>query len=131
MKIFTAMNLSDLPIFEDGRLRIDSRNGKAFLHGRFLELTHKEFSLLALLASRAGSVVLRGELLELVWGYPRTSATRTLDVHVRRLRKKLGERNEPFIETVFRQGYRLVTRPARMETAHPSAEFGFLQAAGA
>lgn len=81
---------------------------RAMLHvdARPITLTRKEFDLLALLARNAGEIVPRGVLLSRVWGYTQGTRTRTLDVHIRRLRKKLGEYGERYIETIFGVGYR-------------------------
>ena len=69
-------------------------------------MTRKEYDLLALLIQNAGEVVTREMLLLRVWGYSNQIRTRTLDVHIRRLRKKLGEHSGTYIETIFSVGYR-------------------------
>ena len=69
-------------------------------------MTHKEYELLALLVENAGEIIPRKILLLRVWGYTNEIRTRTLDVHVRRLRKKLGSYSEQYIETIFGIGYR-------------------------
>jgi DNA-binding response OmpR family regulator len=74
--------------------------------GRVLELTYKEFELLRFLVQHAGRVLTRGVLLQEVWGYGFYGGTRTVDVHVRRLRAKLGREHEGLIETVRGVGYR-------------------------
>jgi DNA-binding response OmpR family regulator len=74
--------------------------------GRPLDLTFKEFELLRFLAERPGRVFSRATLLQEVWGYDFYGGTRTVDVHVRRLRAKLGPGQEHFIETVRGVGYR-------------------------
>jgi len=74
--------------------------------GREITLTRKEFDLLADLMRNRGRVVTRERLLERVWGYDYPGATRTVDVHIRRLRKKLGDAVEERIETVVGVGYR-------------------------
>jgi DNA-binding response OmpR family regulator len=76
------------------------------LNGQLLEITQKECDLLALLVRRAGELIPRPILLMLVWGYGMESQTRTLDVHIRRLRKNLGSYAAQYIETVFGVGYR-------------------------
>jgi DNA-binding response OmpR family regulator len=75
--------------------------------GKAVVLTRKEFDLLAHLMSRRGRVLSRELLLERVWGYDHPGATRTVDVHVRQLRKKLGGAAAELIETVVGVGYRL------------------------
>jgi DNA-binding response OmpR family regulator len=74
--------------------------------GRQLDLTFKEFEVLRFLASRPGRVCTRPTLLREVWGYDFYGGTRTVDVHVRRLRAKLGPEHEELIETVRGVGYR-------------------------
>jgi DNA-binding response OmpR family regulator len=74
--------------------------------GRTLDLTFKEFELLRFLAERPGRVFGRATLLQEVWGYDFYGGTRTVDVHVRRLRAKLGPGHEHLIETVRGVGYR-------------------------
>uniref|UniRef100_UPI003CC7EB39 winged helix-turn-helix domain-containing protein n=1 Tax=Nocardia wallacei TaxID=480035 RepID=UPI003CC7EB39 len=79
---------------------------------RPLDLTYKEFELLKYLAQHAGRVFTRAQLLQEVWGYDFFGGTRTVDVHVRRLRAKLGSEYESLIGTVRNVGYKAV-RPAR------------------
>ncbi|HEX3747346.1 MAG TPA: helix-turn-helix domain-containing protein [Bryobacteraceae bacterium] len=69
-------------------------------------LTRKEYDLLSLLVRHAGEIIPREALLMQVWGYGGDIRTRTLDVHVRRLRKKLGGYADHYIETIFGIGYR-------------------------
>ena len=76
--------------------------------GRVLDLTFKEFELLKYLAQHPGRVFTRDQLLQEVWGYDYFGGTRTVDVHVRRLRAKLGTDNEMLIGTVRNVGYRFV-----------------------
>ncbi|MDQ3932165.1 MAG: winged helix-turn-helix domain-containing protein, partial [Actinomycetota bacterium] len=73
-----------------------------------LDLTFKEFQLLLFLAQRPGRVYSRQQLLQEVWGYDFFGGTRTVDVHVRRLRAKLGPEYESMIGTVRGVGYKLV-----------------------
>jgi DNA-binding response OmpR family regulator len=98
---------------EIGELVIDPRARKASLAGRELELARREFDLLLALASRAGEVVTKRELLSEVWQQPYGGADRTLDVHLSWLRRKLGETAaEPrYLHTVRGVGVRL-TAPA-------------------
>ena len=90
---------------------IDEATYAARLRGRLLELTYKEFELLKYLAQHAGRVFTRAQLLQEVWGYDFFGGTRTVDVHVRRLRAKLGTEHEQMIGTVRNVGYKFV-RPA-------------------
>ncbi len=93
-----------------GGLVIDIAGREAMLDGKPLELTRKEFDLLAHLAGRAGQVVTRDEIVAEVWRQPLGGADRTLDVHVSWLRKKLGESaNEPrYLHTVRGVGIKMV-----------------------
>jgi two-component system alkaline phosphatase synthesis response regulator PhoP len=76
------------------------------VHEREVTLTRKEYDLLALLIQSRGRVLTRDLLLDRVWGYDYSGKTRTVDVHIRKLRKKLGRAAEEHIETVVGVGYR-------------------------
>jgi len=89
-----------------GRLTLSTETYQVTLEGRPLDLTYKEFELLRFLASRPGRVFTRAALLREVWGYDFYGGTRTVDVHIRRLRAKLGPEHEHLIETVRGVGYR-------------------------
>ena len=89
-----------------GPLQIDTDSYKVTAAGLALDLTFKEFELLRFLALRPGRVCTRPALLREVWGYDFYGGTRTVDVHVRRLRAKLGPEHEHLIETVRSVGYR-------------------------
>ena len=89
-----------------GRLEVDRRSHRATLAGEELALTPKEFDLLALLAEEPGAVFERSRILEQVWDPHWYGPTKTLDVHVASLRKKLGDPG--WIETVRGVGFRLV-----------------------
>lgn len=90
---------------ESSGVTIDEANYSAKLRGRTLDLTYKEFELLRFLASHPSRVFTREQLLSEVWGYDYFGGTRTVDVHVRRLRAKLGDL-ESLIGTVRNVGYR-------------------------
>ena len=92
--------------YQDSHLEVDYVRKQAALDSHRLVLTRKEYELLALLVENAGEIVPRQILLLRVWGYSNEIRTRTLDVHVRRLRKKLGAYSEQYIETIFGIGYR-------------------------
>lgn len=92
--------------YHDQHLDMDFEHKTALIDSRPMALTRKEFDLLALLIQNAGDVVTREMLLLRVWGYNNQIRTRTLDVHIRRLRKKLGEHSGTYIETIFSVGYR-------------------------
>jgi DNA-binding response OmpR family regulator len=91
-----------------GDLAIDEATYTARLRTRALDLTFKEFELLKFLAQHPGRVFTRAHLLQEVWGYDYFGGTRTVDVHVRRLRAKLGTEHEALIGTVRNVGYRFV-----------------------
>src|SRR3989454_4616374 len=93
---------------EVGELRVDRAAREASFRGRALTLTPREFELLAFLARHPGRVLSREELLRKVWGYDYLGETRTVDVHIRRLRLKLGEKHR-VIETVTGAGYKFVS----------------------
>jgi DNA-binding response OmpR family regulator len=104
----------DSPAIESGGLRVDLDAREARFHDRLLTLTPREFDLLVFFARHPGRVLSRDELLRKVWGYDYLGETRTVDVHVRRLRLKLGEEHRT-IETVLGSGYKWVA--ARSATA--------------
>ena len=89
-----------------GQIAIDADTYRVTASGRPLDLTFKEFELLRFLAQHRGRVFTRPALLREVWGYDFYGGTRTVDVHVRRLRAKLGPEHEHLIETVRSVGYR-------------------------
>jgi DNA-binding response OmpR family regulator len=91
-----------------GELVVDPVSYQVRLRGQPLDLTYKEFELLRFLASRPGRVSTRSQLLQEVWGYDFFGGTRTVDVHVRRLRAKLGAEYESMIATVRGVGYKLL-----------------------
>jgi DNA-binding response OmpR family regulator len=91
-----------------GDLVIDEPTYSVRLRGHALDLTFKEFELLKFLAQHPGRVFTRSQLLQEVWGYDYFGGTRTVDVHVRRLRAKLGAEHEVLIGTVRNVGYRFV-----------------------
>ena len=101
------------PEIRHGELMVDESAYSATVRGRVLDLTYKEFELLKYLAQHPGRVFTREQLLQEVWGYDYFGGTRTVDVHVRRLRAKLGSEYEALIGTVRNVGYRLV--PPRSE----------------
>ncbi|MEZ5210993.1 winged-helix domain-containing protein [Gordonia sp. (in: high G+C Gram-positive bacteria)] len=104
-----------------GELVIDEATYTARLRGKPIDLTYKEFELLKFLAQNAGRVFTRAQLLHEVWGYDFFGGTRTVDVHVRRLRAKLGSDHEALIGTVRNVGYKAV-RPPRGRDAAPDEE---------
>jgi DNA-binding response OmpR family regulator len=103
-----------------GDVSIDEATYTARVRGRTLDLTFKEFELLKFLAQHPGRVFSRAQLLQEVWGYDYFGGTRTVDVHVRRLRAKLGQEHESVIGTVRNVGYRFVVTPPRSDESIPA-----------
>ncbi|HTS32146.1 MAG TPA: winged helix-turn-helix domain-containing protein [Bryobacteraceae bacterium] len=97
---------TQMPSYCDEHLSIDFDQQVATLDSERITLTRKEYDLLSLLVQHAGEIIPREALLMRVWGYGSEIRTRTLDVHVRRLRKKLGGYADQYIETIFGIGYR-------------------------
>ena len=100
----------DASVVRRGDLTIDETTYSARLAGNALDLTFKEFELLKFLAQHPGRVFTRAQLLHEVWGYDYYGGTRTVDVHVRRLRAKLGPEHEQLIGTVRNVGYKFVAQ---------------------
>lgn len=93
--------------YEDDQLLIDFDDIRVLCRGNKVRLTNKEFNLLSVLAKSTDRVVTRQQLLDSVWGYSYYGDARTLDVHIRRLRQKLGDCGD-CIETVVGVGYRFI-----------------------
>ena len=98
------------PSYEDARLSIDFADMRVTCDGSQVKLTRKEFALLEMLSRASKRVATRQQILDNVWGYEYYGDTRTLDVHIRRLRQKLGACGD-CIETVVGVGYRFVGCP--------------------
>jgi DNA-binding response OmpR family regulator len=107
-----------------GDLVIDEPTYSVRLRGHSLDLTFKEFELLKFLAQHPGRVFTRSQLLQEVWGYDYFGGTRTVDVHVRRLRAKLGAEYEILIGTVRNVGYRFVPVTGNEGAAKADADDG-------
>ena len=101
-----SINMNQTPPYRDEHLSMDFDQQAVILDSQRMVLTRKEYDLLALLVQHAGEIIPREALLMRVWGYSSEIRTRTLDVHVRRLRKKLGVYADQYIETIFGIGYR-------------------------
>ena len=101
----------DAHVIRSGEVSVDEATYTAKLGGRPLDLTFKEFELLKYLVQHPGRVFTRDQLLQEVWGYDYFGGTRTVDVHVRRLRAKLGSEYESMIGTVRQVGYKFVVPP--------------------
>src|ERR671916_3089097 len=126
-----ASALGEGGVIRAGDLAIDETTYTCRLRGRVLDLTYKEFELLKFLAQHPGRVFSRAQLLQEVWGYDYYGGTRTVDVHVRRLRAKLGPEHEALIGTVRNVGYKFV-RPVRGAGAREQARIeGEQDSAGA
>jgi DNA-binding response OmpR family regulator len=93
-------------VLKCGDLVMDLANYTVHVAGRPVELTYKEYELLRYLATNQGRVVTRETLLSKVWGYDFYGGARTVDVHIRRLRSKIEDRHNTFVETVRNVGYR-------------------------
>ena len=113
--------------YQDAHLEIDFERGAVRLDAGPMTLTRKEYELLSLLAQNVGEIIPRDVLLLRVWGYSREIRTRTLDVHIRRLRKKLGPFGERYIETIFGVGYRFqrFREPRAFESYAPALVAAF------
>ncbi len=103
--------------YRDAHVEVDYGVAALRVDSRPVRLTRKEYELLALLVQNAGEIIPRDVLLMRVWGYSTEVRTRTLDVHIRRLRKKLGPYGDRYIETVFGVGYRF--QPYREPRSFP------------
>jgi DNA-binding response OmpR family regulator len=99
-----------------GEVVIDENSYTARIRGRALDLTFKEFELLKFLAQHPGRVFTRAQLLQEIWGYDYFGGTRTVDVHIRRLRSKLGPEHEAIIGTVRNVGYRFTVTNAMKDS---------------
>lgn len=95
--------------YELGSIRMDTQKHRVFVNDEEISLTLKEYDLLKYLLKNSNIVLSRDQLLEKIWGYDFDGETRTVDVHVRTLRQKLGEAGE-YIETVRGVGYRIGDR---------------------
>jgi DNA-binding winged helix-turn-helix (wHTH) protein len=106
--------------YSDAHLFIDFVRETVLLDGAPVELTCKSFCLLGFLVRHSGELVPREALLQAIWGYGTGIRTRTLDVHIRRLRKHLGCYANTYIETIFGVGYRF--QPCRTRASHEIAQ---------
>ena len=99
-------SVSGADTFEIGEIRLNPKKHEVTVHGEVVNLTLKEYELLKRLMKNSNIVLTRDQLLEDIWGYDFDGETRTVDVHVRTLRQKLGDAGEQ-IETVRGVGYRM------------------------
>ena len=116
LALFTSTDPSTGEI-RTGDVVIDENSYTARIKGRALDLTFKEFELLKYLAQHPGRVFSRAQLLQEIWGYDYFGGTRTVDVHIRRLRSKLGPEFESIIGTVRNVGYRFTLPSAGKESS--------------
>ena len=101
----------DRHIIKAGGLEIDTSSYEVSLRGERISLRFKEYELLKMLAENPGRVFSRDALLNRIWGYEYFGGTRTVDVHIRRLRSKIHNSEHNFIETVWNVGYRFRDAP--------------------
>jgi DNA-binding response OmpR family regulator len=106
------------PRYRDAHLELDFNCKLATLDAHHLLLTRKEYDVLSLLVENAGEIVPRGVILSRVWSYGDQIHTRTLDVHIRRLRNKLGAHSQQYLETIVGLGYRF--QPYRTDRRFPT-----------
>ena len=106
---FSQNDVSRPERYQDAHLEMDFKTRSAWLDSHPMVLTRKEYALLSLLVQNAGEIVPREALLWRIWGYSSQIRTRTLHVHIRRLRQKLGNYSDQYIETIFGSGYRFQT----------------------
>jgi DNA-binding winged helix-turn-helix (wHTH) protein len=105
--VVTSTKVVSLPQrYRDVHLEVDFASASMSVDSRPMALTRKEYELLTLLVQNAGEIISRNILLVRVWGYSPQARTRTLDVHIVRLRKKLGAYSGRYIETIKGMGYR-------------------------
>lgn len=124
-----AAGTDDTQVIASSGLVIDEATYTARLEDRTLDLTFKEFELVKFLAQHPGRVFTRQQLLQEVWGYDYFGGTRTVDVHVRRLRAKLGSDHETLIGTVRNVGYRFVAVKDEPEAQDVDTDAGAAPAA--
>jgi DNA-binding response OmpR family regulator len=105
--LLRAVESGDENVISYGPLSLNIETYQAVIEGRALDLTYMEYELLRYLAAEPGKVFSRESLLSEVWGYDYYGGARTVDVHIRRLRAKLGEEHANMISTVRSVGYRL------------------------
>ena len=104
--LWRANSPDDSDLIRAGDLVINPANYDVSLKGRRINLRFKEYELLRFLATNPGRVYSREALLSQIWGYDYFGGTRTVDVHIRRLRSKIEDADHSFIETIWRVGYR-------------------------
>ena len=106
LRRFKKVTDNDIAIIELNNIIIDKEKYKVYISGNNLDLPRKEFELLYLLASKPDKVFKREKIMENVWGGEVVVGDRTIDVHIRKLREKLGDK---YIKTIKGVGYKFVT----------------------
>ncbi len=102
----TQTGTNEIPQYQDEHLSIDFQRGVVKVDSTTATFTRKQYELLRMLVEHAGQVIPRETLLQSVWGYSTEIRTRTLDVHLSHVRKKLAPYGDQYIERVFRVGCR-------------------------
>ncbi len=110
---YRAQNIGPLQLLQVGDLRMDAQRREVTVSGHTIDLTRTEFSLLQALMQNSGYVFTRSELIERALGYSYESIERTLDTHIKNLRRKIGDdpKSPQYIQTVYGVGYRLAELP--------------------
>ena len=110
---YRAQNIGPLQLLQVGDLRMDAQRREVTVSGHAIDLTRTEFSLLQALMQNSGYVFTRSELIERALGYSYESIERTLDTHIKNLRRKIGDdpKSPQYIQTVYGVGYRLAELP--------------------
>lgn len=103
----TYNSASVLGKLKTSTLEINTDSRRIFVNGKEIRLTNKQYQLLLYLITNKNIVISREKILENVWGYDFTGETRTIDVHIKELRKKIGDSKGKLIETIWATGYRL------------------------
>lgn len=103
-----ALSTDSNDLIKTGDLVIDVNKYEVLLNGNKVELTFKEYELLKFLSSNKGRVYSRDQLLDKIWGYDYYGGTRTVDVHIRRLRSKIEDKKHVFIATIRNIGYKFI-----------------------
>lgn len=103
--ILRRSSISNENTISAGKITIVPTSHKVFLNGREITLTHKEYELLYFFMSNPGQIFSREQLLNRIWGYEFDGNTRTVDTHIKTLRKKLGDEGKHIV-TLIRSGYK-------------------------